>query len=262
MRMRINALAICLGLTLLAFGSPTAFSQSKTDTDSLNSQIKDLQEGQKAMQKDIKFIKDILSGKKPPLENVYLSLNGAHSIGEENAPVTIVEFADYQCPFCGRHATTTYGQILADYIKTGKVRYIYKDFPLEQLHPFAFKAAEAAQCAGEQGKYWEMHDRLFKSQEALTLPDLKGYAVALELDAPKFQQCLDSGKEATTIRASLQEGQKYGITGTPAFYLGTYEAKQSRVKAVSFLNGAQPYTAFQQAIDKILNPPKDEENKP
>lgn len=261
MRKRIMLAGAMVGLLLLTTVASKGIAQSKSDFDALKKQIDALLEGQKAMQKDIQAIKDIASGKKPPLENVLISLDGSHSIGEESAPVTVVEFADYQCPFCGRHAATTYGELLADYVKTGKVRYIYKDFPLERLHPFAFKAAEAAQCAGEQGRYWEMHDRLFKNQDALTPSDLKAYGVALELDTVKYQQCLDSDKYATTIRSSLQEGQKYGVTGTPSFFFGTYDAEQSKVKAISAFSGAQPYPNFQKAIDAILNPPKEDDEE-
>ena len=98
-------------------------------------------------------------------------------------------------------------QIEREYIKTGKLKYVARDFPLESIHPLAFKAAEAAHCAGEQGKYWEMHSRLFENQRALSLKDLPQHAQALGLDAPKFQQCLESGKYASRIRKDLADGQ-------------------------------------------------------
>ena len=148
-----------------------------------------------------------------------------------------------------------------EYVKSGKVQYIYKDFPLESLHPLAMKAAEAARCAGEENKYWEMHDRLYKNQQALDVNELQGHATVLGLDAPKFQQCLDSGKYTAQIRENMQEGQKYGVRGTPAFFLGKIDPKESKVKAVTMLSGAQPYTAFQQALDKLLSPPEEVQPK-
>src|SRR5262245_19890531 len=105
-------------------------------------------------------------------KNLFISLDGAPSMGNPSARIGIVEFVDFQCPYCGMHATQTLPQIVTDYVKTSKIRYFFKDLPIENLHPEAFKAAEAAHCAGEQGKYWEMHDLLFKYQQALEAKEL------------------------------------------------------------------------------------------
>ena len=138
------------------------------------------------------------------------------------------------------------------YIKTGKVKYIALDFPLESIHQNAFKAAEAARCAGAQGKYWEMHARLFANQGALGLNDLPAHAEALGLDRAAFQPCLESGRYAEAIRKDLADGQQAGVTGTPSFFLGVTEVNDSKVKALRQLKGAQPYTAFQTTIDGLL----------
>lgn len=127
-----------------------------------------------------------------------------------------------------------------------------RDFPLESIHPQAFKAAEATHCANEQGKYWEMHDRLFANQKALGVKDLPQHAQALGLDEAKFQQCLDSGKYAARIRKDLTEGQKLGVTGTPGFFLGVTDPNGNEIKAVRQIKGAQPWAAFQGAIDSLL----------
>lgn len=127
-----------------------------------------------------------------------------------------------------------------------------RDFPLESIHPYAFKAAEASHCANEQGKYWEMHDRLFANQKALGIKELPKHAEALGMDATKFQQCLDSGKYAARIRKDLTEGQKLGVTGTPGFFLGITEPNGTDLKAVRKIVGAQPYAAFQSAIESLL----------
>lgn len=139
-----------------------------------------------------------------------------------------------------------------DYIKTGKVKYVTLDFPLESIHKNAFKAAEAAHCAGAQGKYWEMHARLFANQGALGPNDLPSHAEALGLDKTAFQTCLESGRYAGAIRKMLADGQQAGVTGTPAFFFGVTEPNDSKVKSLRQLKGAQPYAAFQAAIDALL----------
>jgi protein-disulfide isomerase len=147
-------------------------------------------------------------------------------------------------------------QIEKEYIKTGKVKYVVRDFPLEAIHKDAFKAAEAAHCAGEQGKYWEMHDRLFANQRALGPKDLPQHAQALGLDVSKFQQCLESGKHAARIRKDLEDGRRAGVTGTPGFVLGVTEPNDPKVKVLRVIKGAQPYTSFRDAIESILSSQK------
>ena len=147
-------------------------------------------------------------------------------------------------------------QIDSEYIKTGKLKYVVRDFPLEAIHKDAFKAAEAAHCAGEQGKFWEMHARLYDNQKALGLSNLSLHAQALGLEMPRFQKCLDGGKYATKVRKDLADGQKAGITGTPAFLLGVTVPNDPMVKVIRVLKGAQPYTSFKDAIDSLLSSQK------
>jgi protein-disulfide isomerase len=147
-------------------------------------------------------------------------------------------------------------QLDAEYIKTGKLRYAVRDFPLEAIHPHAFKAAEASHCAGEQGRYWEMHERLFAHQRALAIGDLPGHAQALGLDAAKFQACLQSGKHAARVRRDLAEGQKAGVRGTPGFFLVVQEPHDQSVKVLKVLRGALPFGHFKAAIDEALGAPK------
>ena len=127
-----------------------------------------------------------------------------------------------------------------------------RDFPLESIHPQAFKAAESSYCADEQGTYWEMHDRLFANQKDLGVKDLPKHAEALSMDVTKFQQCLESGKYAARIRKDLSEGQKVGVTGTPGFFLGITDPNGAELKAVRKITGAQPWAAFQDAIESLL----------
>jgi protein-disulfide isomerase len=135
------------------------------------------------------------------------------------------------------------------------------DFPLESIHKFAFKAAEASRCAGEQGKFWEMHDRLFSNQT--TLEPAKPHAEAVGLDVAKFEGCLSSGKYADAIRKDMAEGAKAGATGTPLFFLAYTDPKSSKVTTVARLSGAQPFSAFKAQIDGLLaeSPPKAEPTK-
>src|SRR3989344_1230452 len=174
-------------------------------------------------------------------EAIEVSVDDDAFIGEENAPVTIVEFSDYQCPFCERFYLQTLDQLKKEYIDTGKVKLVYRDFPLD-FHPNAQKAAEAAECAGEQNKYFQMHDKLFENQVALDTDDLKKYAKDIGLNTAQFNTCLDTGKMASEVESDYQEGVNYGVSGTPAFFING-----------KLIEGAQPFSVFKQAIDAELN---------
>jgi protein-disulfide isomerase len=191
-------------------------------------------------------------------ENVFLFTNGAPSVGDEKAPVIIVEFSDYQCPYCGQHANQVLPQIIKEYVNTGRVRYFFRDVPVEANHPQAFKAAEAAHCAGDQGKYWEMHDRLFKNQHLLAMSDLAAHAQALGIDGSKFQRCLDGGKYAPQIRKDIGDAIKFGVRGTPTFFVGKHDSQRSEKNAVTTLTGAEPFVEFQRTVDQMLSPRKTE----
>jgi len=137
------------------------------------------------------------------LAQTIINLDGARVAGAKNAKVTMVEFADYQCPFCARHFRETFSLIEKDYLRTGKVKYAFFDFPLEHSHPQAFQAAVAAYCAGEEGKYWEMHARLFTHQQELLEKDLLHHAQAIGLDPSKFERCLNNEESAIKGRGFL-----------------------------------------------------------
>jgi protein-disulfide isomerase len=169
-----------------------------------------------------------------------VSLGGASIKGIENAPVTLIEFSDYQCPFSAKFFSETLPQIEKNYIKTGKVKMAFRNYPL-QFHQFAQKAAEAAECAAQQGKFWECHDTIFENQKDLSPANLKQLAQKLGLDSQKFNQCLDSGTMANKVKKDFDEGAKYGVTGTPCFFVNGMAVE-----------GAQPYKVFEEAIEKEL----------
>jgi protein-disulfide isomerase len=248
-----------LGLILLTLFSPHHGSaQPGAELKALQKDIEALKEGQRAIQQELQEIKSLLRARQaPPLaetQDIVLNIDDGPFRGDRSAKLTLIEFSDYQCPFCARHFREILPQIEREYIQSGKVKYVFRDFPLESIHKEAFKAAEAAHCAGEQGKYWEMHDQLFAHQKALGLEGLLLHAQGLGIDLQDFRRCLDSGKHATKIRKDIADGQKAGVRATPTFFLGLTEPNDSKVKALRVIRGAQPYARFKEAIDGLLAP--------
>jgi len=187
----------------------------------------------------------------PQIVNV--SLDDDPFKGNANAPVTVVEFSDFQCPFCSRFYTQTLPLLEKNYIDTGKIKFVYRDLPLDSIHPNARPAHIAAECADEQGKFWEYHDILFDKQvkwQRLSSSDLQStlilYATDLELQSASFETCLKSQKIADEVNKDSLDAARYGVTGTPAFFIGN--EKDGFIK----LSGAQPYPSFQAVIDAQL----------
>jgi len=254
MKTVLAAVVVIATITLSAHPGST---QSSEEFKALRQELEAIKEGQGRLQKDVQEIKAILQGARaaaqpPPQvpQNVVLTLDGEPTKGDTSARVVLVEFTDYQCPFCGRYVRDAYSQIETEYIKTGKLRYVIREFPLESIHPQAFKAAEAALCAGDQGKYWEMHDRLFANQRALAPEQLAAHAQAVGADEAKFGECLQRGAKAAKVRKDLDDGIKAGVTGTPAFFVGV--ADGATVKVARVVKGAVPFAAFKEAIDAVL----------
>ena len=162
-------------------------------------------------------------------------------LGDPNAPVTIVSFEDFQCPFCKRSFDQTFPLLKKEYIDTGKVKFVFRDFPLS-FHPQAQSAAEASECADEQDKFWEYHDALFQNQQTLGPSLYTQLANQLKLDVEQFQQCLDTGKYRQEVQDDFRYGSSVGVSGTPTFFI-------NGIKLV----GAQPYQAFQQIIEAELS---------
>ena len=169
------------------------------------------------------------------------NLIGGNAIkGDINAKVTMVEFSDYECPYCARYYKNTYPQIISEYVDTGKVKIVFRDYPLP-FHGKAQKAGEAAECAGEQDKYYEMHDKLFDIGLSGGVASYKEFAADLGLNQADFDSCLDSGAQASEIQNDMKAGQAVGVTGTPGFIING-----------ELVSGAQPFSAFKAVIDRKL----------
>jgi protein-disulfide isomerase len=177
---------------------------------------------------------------RPPVERKEVAATGPAK-GPDSAPVTIVEFSDFQCPFCSR-AIKTVDEVMKAY--PDKVKLVFRQFPLE-FHKEAPKAAEAALCAADQNKFWEFHDTLFANQSALQPDKLKEHAKTVGLDTAKFNKCLDSGEKAAAVKTDQEAGQKVGVNGTPAFFINGI-----------LLSGAQPFDEFKSVIDAELQAKK------
>ncbi|MEW6203134.1 MAG: thioredoxin domain-containing protein [bacterium] len=177
--------------------------------------------------------------------------NGKPHMGKDDAPVTMIEFTDMQCPYCKRYNDTTFPTIKQKYIDTGKLRYLQINLPLP-FHKDAHKAAQALYCASDQEKFWEMRDEMFKNQGALSVDAIKGYAGRLALDAAAFSACLDGGKYENRVNDDLKAAQAAGINGTPGFVIARTINATTIVKG-NKLSGAQPTDVFVQAIEKTLS---------
>ena len=247
-----------LSVMILGMGACTALAESSADIDALKKEVESLKQGQKAMQKELDGLKAILRKAMPgkmPFKPVDASIAGSPVMGEVDAPVTIIEFTDFQCPFCRRYSNGTFPQIIKDYVETGKVRYVVRQFPLKAIHPKAVKASEASLCAGDQGKYWEMHDRIFKMTRSFEMDEWIRLAEGLGLEMSSFNDCLVNGKKASNVERDLNEGVDMGMSGTPGFFLGRTDPNNpNKFKAVEMIRGAHPYSQFKKAIDKLLKP--------
>jgi protein-disulfide isomerase len=184
-----------------------------------------------------------------PVDNtpVEVRVKDAMAMGKADAPLTMVAFVDYECPFCRRFDVDTFPRIKKEFIDAGKLRYVVRDLPLE-FHPRAQKASEASHCAADQGRYWEMRDVLVQNQQKLDPESLVGHAKGLGLSEGDFRKCLDSGKHAAPVKASLDEARKLGVSGTPTFVIG--KTGGDALKGVKVI-GALPFAVFEQKLNEL-----------
>jgi protein-disulfide isomerase len=189
----------------------------------------------------------------PAPVNFDLPVSGAPFKGSSDAKLAFVEFSDFQCSFCGKFTRETLPLIERDYVATGKVRLIFKNLPLP-MHPDAEKAAEAGECAKAQGKFWDMHDKLFANQGALGVAILPSYATQIGLNASQFTSCFN-GAMTAKVKADLDAGIKLGMGGTPYFMVGTLQKDGSVHVLERIVFGAAPYADFKKVLDRQLADP-------
>ncbi len=251
-RRTVAALLSFVSLTLCLAATPVAAAD---DVGALRADVERLKADVEALKNEMRIMREVIVQRlapagRGPQATAEVKVAGSPSLGRADAPVTLVEFSDYQCPYCRRFFASTLPTLKKEYIDTGKIRYVFRDFPLESIHPHAKKAAEAAHCAGEQGQYWPMHDTLFGSQEALEASDLRNYAARLGLDVPAFTTCVESGKYDATVQTNVAEGSAAGVDGTPAFVVGRTR-NADPIDGV-MIKGAQPIDEFRRAIERVL----------
>lgn len=235
-------------------------SKSSDEHEALQQQIEELEKGQAKMMKDLEEIKSLLQRSNRPstagqtaFKPTDTKVDNVAFRGDEDAPVTLIEFSDYHCPYCKRHATTVMPALFKQYVDTGKVRFVMREYPIERLHPRSVAAAEVVLCAGDQGRYWEMHDALFEDQKSTSDEHFQQLASNLGLDMAEFQQCLDGDKFMERIKSDIAEGQRLGISGTPSFVVGLTDPQDSgTVHLTKFIRGAQGQPAFSSAIEELL----------
>jgi protein-disulfide isomerase len=242
---------------LVALFSLSGPASQQDEVAALRKQVEALKAQQDAMQKDLNAIKTFLQalaqgGQQPgaALVDKTVAIDALPAKGSANAPFTVVEVSDYHCPFCRRHRQQTQPKIEADFIDTGKIRYTFIDFPIEQLHPGAFRAHEAANCAGEQGKYWEMNARLFEepTREDAKLVEQAG---AIGLDVGAFKTCLESDKYANPVRDSVARMADLGVSSTPTFLIGRTPKPGEPFTILKVIEGAMPYEEFQKTLNEV-----------
>lgn len=249
-------------LALLALAAAAQlFAQSAPKPLPIEEQIQALREGQAQEMRELAEIKALLKSgaaagpalKAQPQAHVVANVAGEPFRGDPKARVAIMEYSDFDCPYCGRYAREIYPKLDAAYVKTGKIKYFFRDLPLEE-HPQAGFKANLARMAGEQGKFWEAHDWLFAHQTPM---DAKGedlFAKELGLDRAKLGTGAEDGKYNPVIQASMNSARHYQISGTPAFLVGTLSADGQVFTADKVFMGAQTYDGFREILDGLLAP--------
>lgn len=184
-----------------------------------------------------------------PVHDLETTENGSTE-RPRHARIALVEFSDYECPFCGGYARGIYPRLRKEFVDTGRVAYVFRNFPLENVHSLAFRASEAAECAREQGRYWEMHDRLFVDQADLSESRLHMQAEELGLDGPSFQSCMRTGR-AAAVKSDQVEGHRLGVRGTPTFFIGEIQPG-GKITLKHRMTGAPRYETFRAILEQAL----------
>ena len=259
-------IVVAHSIVLFCFQVLAAGDTNEIAIQALRQEIRSLNQSQIAIRSELNDIKRLLqedlarsrpglpAPSQRPQATSLLRMGSAPAMGSGNAKLTMVEFSDFECDFCANYAGQVFPQIQRDYIDPGKIKYVSMNFSLP-MHPNAPQAAQASLCAGDQGKYWEMHRLLFATQGNVSATNLLIFAAALGLDTNAFQQCLLSRKFDAQLKQNVAEGHSAGVAGTPTFLFGLTEADGTFIRPLKTLNGQKPYAAFKQTIDSLLQSP-------
>lgn len=245
--------------TSLLFGQ--AASKPVPNVATMQAEIDALKAGQHRMEEELAEIKALLKDRggrsevpvmSPPPSTLTINVFGEPFKGSSKARVAILEYSDFDCSFCAKYATELYPKLKSAYLDTGKVKYFFRDLPMPE-HATAMQKARIARCAGEQDRFWEAHDLLFREQKTITGNELSHLIQALNLEGVSFTNCVGSDRYAEIIRRSAQSAQRMRIHGTPAFLLGALSEDGALLTATKIVLGAESYEAFQKTLDELLS---------
>jgi protein-disulfide isomerase len=241
-------------MTVVALFGVSVRSQSARSTER---RLSALEQEIAALRRQLDELGKLVAKPEPPprqtfekVSGVYLSQTSSLAmLGSPTASVALLEFTDLQCPYCGRFEKATFPDIDTRLIRTGRIKYVLRHFPIEEIHPFALKAAESVVCAGDQGKDWELRHALFAHQQALSPPDLIRHGQLIGIDMARFRSCLDD-KQLLRIRQDIAEGVRLGVDSTPTFFVGRISA-DGTVQIKLRITGALPFDVFRDAVDDV-----------
>jgi protein-disulfide isomerase len=232
---------IPIALAALLFGTPAAAGEPSGRADAEAAE-------------ETALLRAIASRARSPskTEDFVVELGQHPGLGEPSAMLTLIEFSDLQCGFCRRHLNSILPVLLERYVSTGRMRYVFFDFPVEQRHPEAYGAAVGARCAADQGAVQPMRERLYRNPELLQQEHMPDHAAALGLDGASFASCLQDPAKAEAIQRDLELGQRLMVRGTPTFLVGYTQGEGARVRVLRRIVGAQPLDVFETAIDGVI----------
>jgi len=241
---------IAAAAAMLLAGLAASGCASRADVEELKKEVEALKTAQAQLAKQVGGARPAPPAPRPLPTSIDLS--GTPFRGSASATVALVEYSDYECPYCIRHFTQVMPQIQQTYIDTNKIRYMFKDFPIDELHPQSIRGHVAAHCANEQGKFWSMHDRLFSKAGTHTPEELTKRAVESGLNTSAFTACVAADKYSASIRQSTAFAISLGASGTPFFIVGKFDPTTNQLTPLKTIPGAFPYAQFQQYIDAAL----------
>jgi protein-disulfide isomerase len=254
-----NIITVIIAASLLLFSLSAWTASTKEEVKALKVQVD-------AVQKDLAEIKKLVKERarapakrvETPFKKQVVNVEGLPFQGKADATVTMLEFSDYQCPYCASFNRKVIPTLVKEYVDTGKLKYVIHEYPAEKIHPHATNASMAALCAGDQDKYWEMHNLMFENQGQLGIEYLKDYAETIGLDTASFNECLDSKKYLKQITDGIASSKKrFGVRVTPSLMLGlTDQDDPDKVNMSLFLIGERVIVPMQREIDKLLDAAK------